>query len=61
MNKKAYISPQIQAFHVEARSPLLQMSMSIFDKEISGNYGLVKKDIINDWADIWNDSEEILE
>ena len=54
--KKTYITPHIQVFEVETRNALLQMSIS--EKEISGNYGLVKEDSTNEWGDIWDDGDE---
>ena len=55
--KKAYTIPHIQVFDVETRNALLQMSLS--EKEISDNYGLVKENSTGEWANIWNGEEDI--
>lgn len=55
MKKNAYITPQLQVSTAEAEDAMLTMSIS--EKEISDNYGLVKESN-DDWDDPWNDGDE---
>ena len=50
--KKIYSTPELQIVHVEVQSPLL--NISIYEKEISDNYGLTKEEN-EDLDDLWDD------
>ena len=55
MKKNAYITPQLQVFTAEAEDAML--TMSVFEKEISDNYGFVRENN-DDWDNIWDGEED---